>query len=158
MLWPQGAFDTIAVVQLRRDGVLARLDDQITWYDSRSEQNQHWFRRLKVAQIVAAAAVPVVAGASADEWIVGSLGAGIVVMEGLQQLFQFQQNWTTYRATCEALRHEKFLYEAGAGPYAAAGRPEAMLAERIEGLVSQEHAKWVSVQEEAAQSGAGAGD
>ena len=133
-------------------GVLARLDDQITWYDSRSEENQHWFRGIKVAQIVAAAAVPVAAGASASEWIVGSLGAAIVVMEGLQQLFQFQQNWTTYRATCEALRHEKFLFEARARPYAAAQRPEALLAERIEGLVSQEHAKWGSAQEESAEA------
>lgn len=133
-----------------------RLEDQIGWYDSRSEQNQSWFRRLKVVQIVAAAAIPVAAGASAAEWLVGSLGAGIVVLEGLQQLFQFQQNWTTYRATCEALRHEKFLYEAGAGPYASAARPAALLAERIEGLVSQEHATWVSSQEEAARAGAGA--
>jgi hypothetical protein len=145
-------------MQNRPEGVHARLDDQITWYDARSEQNQHWFRRLKVAQLVAAAAVPVVAGVSAEAWIVGSLGAGIVVMEGLQQLFQFQQNWTSYRATCEALRHEKFLFEARAGPYAVAQRPEAVLAERIEGLVSQEHAKWVSSQEESAQSGAEVGD
>ena len=133
-------------------GVQARLEDQIRWYDTKSEENQRCFRWIKVAQIVAAAAVPVAAGASASEWVVGSLGAAIVVMEGLQQLFQFQQNWTTYRATCEALRHEKFLFEARARPYATAERPAALLAERVEGLVSQEHAKWVSAQEETAEA------
>ncbi len=144
-------------MEAQTDGVQARLAEQIVWYDSKSEHNQGWFRRLKVAQIVAAAAVPVVAGVSADAWIVGSLGAAIVVMEGLQQLFQFQQNWTSYRATCESLKHEKFLYDASAGPYAAAARPEALLAERIEGLVSQEHATWVSSQEQAVDAGGSKG-
>jgi len=64
------------------------------------------------------------------------------VLEGLQQLQQYQQNWITYRATCERLKHEKFLFAAHAGPYATAPRPEALLAERVEGLVSQEHAAW----------------
>ena len=41
----------------------------------------------------------------------------------------------------EALRHEKYLYLAGAGPYADDDR-ERILAERLEGLVSQEHATW----------------
>ena len=35
-----------------------------------------------------------------------------------------------------------FLFAAHAGSYATAPRPEALLAERVEGLVSQEHAAW----------------
>ena len=70
--------------------------------------------------------------------------------EGLQQLQQYQQNWITYRATCERLKHEKFLFAARAGPYASS-EPEALLAERVESLVSQEHAAWVSQREEAAR-------
>jgi hypothetical protein len=79
----------------------------------------------------------------------GGGGALIVVLEGVQQLQQYQQNWTTYRSTCERLKHEKFLFHARAGPYSSAPRPEAVLAERVEGLVSQEHAAWVSHREEA---------
>lgn len=120
----------------------ARLEEQIAWYDRRSGHAQRWFKRLKVSQIVIAAAIPVAAGASAPAWLVGSAGALIVVLEGLQQLFQYQQNWTAYRATCERLKHEKWLYAAAAGPYAGAGRPGALLSERVEGLVSQEHAAW----------------
>jgi hypothetical protein len=48
----------------------------------------------------------------------------------------------------QTLAHEKFLYLARAGPYADAARPMALLAERVEGLVSQEHAAWVSEQRE----------
>jgi Protein of unknown function (DUF4231) len=84
-------------------------------------------------------------------------GALIVALEGLQQLEQYQQNWTTYRSTCERLKHEKFLFLARAGPYAAVPNRESLLAERVEGLVSQEHAAWVSHREEASKRIGGGG-
>lgn len=130
-----------------------RLQDQLDWYDRKSAHHKDWFQRLKVIQIVAAAAIPVAAGAGAPAWFVGAAGALIVVLEGLQQLFQFQQNWVTYRATAEALKHEQLLYLMGAGPYAGARRPAVRLAERVEGLVSQEHSAWSSLQRDAGQRG-----
>jgi hypothetical protein len=131
-----------------RSPTLARLEDQIAWYDRKSEHCQRMFTVLKVLEIVIAAAIPVTAAAGLTTWGVGAGGAVIVVLEGLQQLQQYQQNWLNYRSTCERLKHEKFLYLATAGHYASASRPDAMLAERIEGLVSQEHAAWVSHREE----------
>jgi hypothetical protein len=135
----------------------ARLQDQIGWYDAKSQLNQRWFKALKVCQIVVAAAIPVAAAASAPLALIGGGGALIVVLEGLQQLEQYQQNWTTYRATCERLKHEEFLFLARAGPYATAPQPDATLAERVESLVSQEHAAWVSHREEAARQMGGEG-
>jgi hypothetical protein len=148
-----------ATLDVREAGVLAsadelsparqRLEDQIAWYDTKSRLNQRFFKLLKVCQIVTAAAIPVAAsGGAVPRWLIGAAGALIVVMEGLQQLQQYQQNWITYRATCERLRHEKFLFAVHAGPYAGAN-PEALLAERVESLVSQEHAAWVSQREDA---------
>jgi Protein of unknown function (DUF4231) len=137
--------------------VRARLEDQIAWYDAKSQRNQRRFKEFKVCQIVTAAAIPVAAAASAPLWLMGGGGALIVIMEGLQQLQQYQQNWTTYRSTCERLKHEKFLFLGGAGPYAATANPESLLAERVEGLVSQEHAAWVSHREEAAKRLGGEG-
>lgn len=128
----------------------ARLEDQIAWYDAKSRYNQRWFKGLKVLQIAVAAAIPVAVG----DWSTGVVGAGgalIVALEGIQQLQQYQQNWTTYRSTAERLKHEKYLFLAGAGPYARAAKPESMLAERVEGLVSQEHAAWASQHEEVAR-------
>jgi len=73
-----------------------------------------------------------------------ALGAAIILVEGFLQLNQDQQNWISYRCTCEALKHEKYLFLGRAGPYAGAVDGRALLADRIEGLISQEHAKWVS--------------
>jgi hypothetical protein len=129
-----------------------RLEDQIGWYDRKAEFNQRWYWSLKMVQLVAAAVVPVAAGQSAPAWVTGGLGALIVVVEGMQQLFQLQPNWAAYRSTCEALKHEQYLYLSQAGHYRNADRLDALLAERVEGLVSQEHASWSSAQEAAAKA------
>jgi hypothetical protein len=39
-----------------------RLNDQIGWYDRKSVTNQRWFRRLRFAEIVAAATIPFLSG------------------------------------------------------------------------------------------------
>jgi Protein of unknown function (DUF4231) len=72
----------------------------------------------------------------------------IVVLEGAQHLYQFQEHWITYRSTAEALKHERYLYLARAGPYVGENR-NRQLAERIEGLTSQEHAKWTASHQQA---------
>jgi len=131
-----------------------RLQEQIAWYDKKSRACQQRFKLLKILQIVTAAAIPVAVVVAAEDWLVAGAGALIVVLEGLQQLEQYQQNWTTYRSTCEQLKHEQFLYLAGAGPYRDAPDADPLLAERVESLVSQEHAAWVSNREEAKATGA----
>jgi Protein of unknown function (DUF4231) len=137
------------------DPTFSRLEDQIAWYDTRSQANQRQFKWLKVAQMGSAGAVPVVAAIGTPAAVAAALGALVVLLEGFQQLNQYQQNWITYRSTCEALKHEKYLYLAKAGPYGAAVDARALLAERIEGLISQEHAKWISAREEAAVAATG---
>jgi hypothetical protein len=107
---------------------------------------------MKGAEIVAAAAIPVLAAVSAPPWGMGALGALVVIMEGFQHVHQFQHNWIGYRSTCESLKHEKYLYLANAGPYAAAGNADRLLAERVEALISQEHSKWVQVRKEEAEA------
>jgi hypothetical protein len=124
-----------------------RLETQIKWYGGHARSNKRWYLRIKLVQIVAAAVIPVIAAADLAVWIAGALGALVVVLESVQQLFQFHSNWTTYRSTAESLKHEKFLYIASAGAYATAKDPAALLAERVESRVSQEHAAWATEQQ-----------
>jgi len=130
-----------------------RLEEQIRWYSHGARRNKRWYLRIKVVQIVSAAAIPVLAATSLPTWVAGALGALIVVLESIQQLFQFHSNWTHYRSTSEALKHEKYLYLAQAGAYATAANPSAALAERVEARVSQEHASWASEQNQAQGQG-----
>ena len=132
------------------DSVVDRLEDQINWYDAKSRKSQVMFKRAKVAEIFAAALIPFLAGVSFPygKYITGGLGVLITILEGILHLNQYQQLWSTYRSTCEALKHEKYVYLVGAGPYTDAANARKMLAERIESLVSQEHAQWSSVQQQ----------
>jgi hypothetical protein len=123
-----------------------RLVEQLDWYSRKSRSHKRGYQWGKVGQIVVAAAIPVVAAAGASAAVAGALGAVVVVLEGLQQLFQFQPNWSSYRATAEALKHEQYLYLARAGGYEHAPERDRLLAERIESLVSQEHAAWSAAQ------------
>jgi len=125
-----------------------RLEDQISWYNKNSLRSHFLFKMLKAVVIVCAALIPLLSGLQATlPWLTGSLGALIAVLEGLQQLNQYQQNWIRYRSTCESLKREKYLYLAKAGPYAGVSDARALLAERIESLGSEEEAKRVSAQE-----------
>jgi uncharacterized protein DUF4231 len=118
--------------------VWERLETQISWYSRNARRCKRNYTRIKLVQIIAAAFIPVLAAVDLPTWVMGGLGAGVVVLESVQQLYQYHSNWTQYRTTAEALKHEKYLAQAHAGHYATVPSPSALLAERIEGLVSQE--------------------
>jgi ABC-type multidrug transport system fused ATPase/permease subunit len=126
----------------------ARLNDQLRWYADKSSFNQNRYNQIKVVQLILAGSIPVfaLAAASWGRWITAILGTSVAILEGLQQLGQYNNLWASYRATAEQLKHEKHLFLAKSGPYRGLGDEEALrvLAERVEERVSTEHAKWVS--------------
>jgi len=125
-----------------------RLNDQLDWYDRKSGENQRRYKQIKVAQLVLAGSIPVFALVEDlwGRWVTAILGASVAILEGLQQLGQYNSLWVTYRATAEQLKHEKYLFLARSGPYQGLEEQEALrlLAERVEERVSTEHAKWVT--------------
>ena len=129
--------------------VLRRVNRQIQWYDRHAITARIWYCGIKVSQIVLAAGVPVAAGLDLPSLITGSLGGLVVVLEGIQQLYRFHDNWVRYRWTTGAMEREKALWTAKAGDYAEADRPDALLAIRIEDLASREATQWVALQSQA---------
>jgi hypothetical protein len=125
-----------------------RLTDQIEWYDRKSGSNQFWYKWIKLAQLVLAALIPVLSIVEVPwwRWVTAVLGGLIVVLEGTQQLWQFNNLWISYRSTAEQLKHEKYLFLAFSGPYSGLNTDDALkrLSERVEEQVSTEHAKWVN--------------
>jgi hypothetical protein len=130
-----------------------RLEDQIRWYDKKSGIAQRNYKLTKYFTLAAAAAIPILALYELNE-VVAIIGAMIAFFEGINQVNQWQHNWITYRATCEALRHEKYTYLERADPYDIDDNVAArkLLVERIESLISTEHSKWIAVQDEAAKN------
>jgi Protein of unknown function (DUF4231) len=140
------------------DLIFQRLVDEQTWYSQKSSAARTAFKRIKVCEIVAAAMIPFLTGYPwpGVTYVVGGLGVLITILEGILHLNQYQENWTNYRNTAESLKHEKFLYLAKAGPYSGATDARAMLAERVEALISQENSQWVAALQKSNQSGQGA--
>ena len=132
-----------------------RLQAQIEWYDAKAKANQLYYKASKIAIILCAIVIPIVAEFSAMAVIVA---AGLILLlESMQQLNKWQENWILYRSTCEGLRNEQHLYNEKAGPYAKLTPEEAhrVLAERVGALASAEHSKWVTANREKVHDHAG---
>jgi hypothetical protein len=122
--------------------VLARLEDQISWYGAKATSNQSWYRVVSLLEIVIASSIVIVSSHTSPAAAV--LGALIAVFKGMETTMQWQANWGNYRASREALTREKFLYLAGAGPYAGIPNADRLLAERIENIIASENTAWTS--------------
>lgn len=122
-----------------------RLNWSIRWHTLASRQAMRWYNSLKVAQISAAAAIPVItasgANSPASKWLIASLGALIVVLEGIQQLKKYGQNGLLWAQGKEALKREYYLYQANVPPYDQAD-PAKILARRTEQIIGTEVSNW----------------
>jgi hypothetical protein len=97
-----------------------------------------------VTTLVVAAVVPVLAAVDADPAVTACVAAAVVVLEGIQQVFQFQAHWITYRATAETLRRHAFLWAAEVEPYDAPDTRRGELARVISDTAAKENAEWAT--------------
>ena len=124
-----------------------RLDDQIIWYDKKSQLNQKWFKCLRLLEIGFACSIPFLVGyfSSAEltlKFLVGLIGVLIAIIGSILTLYKFQENWIEYRNTCESLRHQKYLFLTGVSPYEGSDAFQ-VLVENVESLISTENTKWL---------------
>jgi hypothetical protein len=107
---------------------------------------------LKAIQITLAGSLPILAladPAASKPAINGIIGACIVIIEGFQHSFKFEQFWTTYRQAGYDLQAEKRLYEAKAGPYENITNADALLAVRVTELTQRRVAGWAETVQKA---------
>ena len=132
----------------------ARLEEQLGWYDDKSDYCQRWYKRLKFVQISLAVLIPLLSQLDPEyaKWATSIAGVMIAILEGMQHLNQYSMLWVAYRATAERLKHEKYLFLSAAGPYKGQVEQDRLitLAERVEEHVSTEHANWFNETQRAA--------
>jgi hypothetical protein len=125
------------------DIVLDRLEFLLYWYERYANKTRTWYAGLKISQLSAAAAIPVVSALDAPASIAAVLGSLVVVIEGVQQMLQLHQRWISHRNAFQVLLREKYLFAAQAGQYAEAADRRLLLAEKIESIASEETV-WLS--------------
>lgn len=132
------------------DYIEKRLDDQITWYDKKSQWNQKRFKTLRILEIIIASSIPVLAVASKESigfrYATIILSALITVIISIQSLYKFHEDWIEYRMIAETLKHEKYLYKTKTGIYNAGEVTTLnLLVERIESIISHENINWSQI-------------
>ena len=132
-----------------------RLEDQMRWLGAKAARCQRMHKRLRIAQLLSAAAIPFVNGWQQDlphllgtmsfsAFLSGLLGLAVVLLMAIQQTGKYHENWINYRQAAEALKSEQHLHTVGAGHYAASADPDRLLAERVEDILQRENRTWVS--------------
>ena len=98
---------------------MAGVPEPVRGLQPRARTNRLAYQLTRALALVIAAAVTVSAGVAAPPLLTAGLGAAIVVLEGLQQLFQWHLGWIAYRRAAETMRQHALDFVAGVGPYAS---------------------------------------
>lgn len=130
------------------DYIADRLENQIVWYDNKSQEAQRKYKKLKITEIVFAALIPVLSIFSQDyiqiTWIIATCGSVITVIEGWLNIAKYHENWIEYRNICETLRHEKYMFLTKTGVYNTENSFK-FLVERVESIISKENVNWANL-------------
>ena len=122
-----------------------RLENQIDYYNKKSQFNQKWFKRLRLTEIVCAALIPFLS-ASGEKipfgaLLTGGLGIVIAISAATSALYKFHENWIQFRSSAEQLEHEKFLYLTNTEPFNV-NNNLPVLVQRVEDILSKENSSW----------------
>ena len=122
-----------------------RLENQIDWYNKKSQYNQKWFKRLRLTEIVCAALIPFLSVSGEkipySTLLTGALGIVIAISAAASALYKFHENWIQYRSSTDQLEHEKFLYLTNTEPFNVNNKLP-VLVQRVEGILSKENSSW----------------
>jgi hypothetical protein len=68
---------------------LERLEDQINWYNAKSQSAEKWFKALKIIQLICAGLIPLAAlfEIAPSGKVTAILGLVILIVEGLQHSY-----------------------------------------------------------------------
>lgn len=125
--------------------IKTRLENQIEWYDKKSQHSKYWFKSLRLIEIIFAALIPFWAGVGVKlpcyQVIIAGLGVAIAVSASIGAVNKYQENWIEYRTTTETLKHEKYLFQTKCKPYDG-DNSYHRLVQRVESLISKENSQW----------------
>lgn len=113
----------------------------LAWYEHAAKRARISYRSGRLLAVVVGSAVTVLAASGAPGVLTASLAAVVVVLEGSQQLFQFQPSWIRYRGAAETLRRNGHQYAARVPPYDTSDR-RWKLAELLDATISAEGRAW----------------
>ena len=131
----------------------SRLDNQIDWYDSKSQWHQKWYKCLKYVELLLGFMIPILSAWEPPHFSIISAicASGMLICESAISLSKHRDNWIDYRRTAESLKHEKYMFLTGTGVYKNENDSFALLVERCETIISSENINWANLQTDTVQ-------
>lgn len=127
-----------------------RLDDQISWYDNKSQFEKKHYYAIRTFQLIFSASIPVLTGLVLQYHfiltVIAILGALVTVLEGISSVKKYHEKWIQYRTIAEALKKEKYTFSVSAGVYDQKDTDDLKtLVERCESIISSENINWANM-------------
>jgi len=123
-----------------------RYSSQVKWYDEKSKLNQKIYKLLQWIIIIFTAITPILV--LQREYYINIIAAALAIIvaisAGSQKAFNYQENWISYRTTCEILKKEYFFYTNKVQGYENSANPEGLFIERVESIISKENVYWTA--------------
>ena len=114
----------------------------VEFYDQRARSSKKVYRALSIYLIVASAVLTPLIALAPDQgcWRVMTvaLSATLVVATGMLAHLKSHENWLSYRASWDALKRERRLFETGSGPYRSCPDKALLFVERVEAVLTKE--------------------
>jgi hypothetical protein len=132
--------------------IKTRIDNQFEWYNNKSTINKNKYQSYKLIVIILSVSIPFMTGFITEDtaWLkiaVGLAGIIIAIVEGIQSLYKYQDNWLLYRTAAEFLTREKIFYTTKSGPYQDDTSLQKLVA-RIESFTNKENEDWMAISNE----------
>lgn len=125
-----------------------RVDDQIDWYDKKSIISQKKYKILTFMTIFCSCLSPILVNliptSIVSKILISILGFAMTLFQGTIGLNKYNEQWISYRTTCETLKKERNMYITNSGIYAEKQDFHSFV-ERIESLISNENINWASL-------------
>jgi hypothetical protein len=131
--------------------VRQRLDSQIVFYEWGAKSARRRYLWVRFGQSIAALSIPVsqVFGTGLGAKIAAIFAGGfIILLQTMEGVWRDQENYTKWRLAAEDLKHHRFMFSIGAGPYAhlAAEDAIALFGMNAEQVIGAEHQQWGQAQ------------
>ena len=122
-----------------------RVKDQEEWMERKSGSSKRSFQSGKLIVIILSVSIPLLVTLLDQhayiKYIIAGVGVLIAAVEGILSLYDFQNNWISYRQTLEALKREKFFFATKSSVYKA-DKSFQFFVERIETILTVENKNW----------------
>jgi len=122
-----------------------RYAEALKYYDKKAIWNKRLYHICSIYVLVVSVAISPIVLLCKDrgQIFTAILSPTVTLFAAIAGHFRFHENWLSYRATWDALKHQIHWHDSKAGFYAGQEDAHRFFVEQVEDLVSRERSEWL---------------